>query len=383
MRRLGLVAAAFTLVACGGGSDLSRTGVAGQGSTGTAGTSSGAGTSGTAGTSGGGGTNSSAGSTTGAAGTASAGTAGGAGGAGGGAAGTTGGSGTAGAPVDGGADGPSGVNGDGSIQQGDGPTTTAGCSNHNYQLCIDFENGIDTTVWSGGTPNAIVSDQFAHGGHSYHLYSSMAGVAKGGRLLSKTVGTIKNQVWARFYIRFSPGAPGGHGNIVAAYDQSGTWYEMGYQFDGMMGVWHGGGGEHPRRSLPFFVDQWYCVEAYFDGANAAMPRWWIDGTEASYWNPIESCGTPMVTCPDEMYTCTNGQIACGTTGTGKVQSVVEAGPTPAVSTQFVRMEAGFTPYAGLALVPPNNVGNQGDTRVLNDLWIDDIAFDTQRIGCIE
>jgi hypothetical protein len=23
-----------------------------------------------------------------------------------------------------------------------------------------------------------------------------------------------------------------------------------------------------------------------------------------------------------------------------------------------------------------------DTRVLNDAWIDDVAFDTQRIGCI-
>jgi hypothetical protein len=284
------------------------------------------------------------------------GTAGGAAGASGGAGGGAGGStaGTTGGGTDGSA-GTGGGNKDGSSGMlGDGPTTTAGCANHNYQLCIDFESGIDTATWSGGTPNAIVTDQFAHGGHSYHLYSSMAGVAKGGRLLSKTVGTIKNQVWTRFYIHFSPGAPGGHGNIVAAYDQSGTWYEMGYQFDGMMGVWHGGGGEHPRRSLPYIKDQWYCIEAYFDGAAAAMPRWWIDGTEAMYYEPMSAGG-------------------------GKV---VEAGPTPTMSTQFTRMEAGFSPYAGLELKQPNNVGDQTDTRVLTDLWIDDIAFDTQRIGCI-
>jgi hypothetical protein len=303
--------------------------------------------------------NGAAGAGTAGSGVAGAGTAGE--GSGGGASGTAG-SGTAGAvtgaageppPTDGGAG--SSVKDAATDRDPDaGPLTTAGCANHNYQLCIDFEDGIDTTVWSGGTPNAIVTDQVAHGGHAYHLYSK-AGAPAGGRLLSKTVGTIKNQVWARFYIHFSPGAPGGHGNIVAAYDRSGTWYEMGYQFDGMMGVWHGGGGEHPRRSLPYIVDQWYCVEAYFDGASAAMPRWWIDGAEAMYYEPVEAGG-------------------------GKV---VEAGPTPSISTQFVRMEAGFTPYAGLQLVQPNNVGDQTDTRVLTDLWIDDIAFDTQRIGCIE
>src|SRR5204862_221988 len=148
--------------------------------------------------------------TTGAAGVAAAGTSGAAGT---GAAGST--TGAAGAGTDGGA-GASGGRTDASIPQGDGPVTTAGCANHNYQLCIDFENGIDTATWMGGTPNAIVTDEVAHGTHSYHLYSDQAGVPKGGRLLSKTVGTIKNQVWARFYIHFKPGAPGGHGNIVAA-----------------------------------------------------------------------------------------------------------------------------------------------------------------------
>ncbi|MDB4981690.1 MAG: hypothetical protein JWM82_2442, partial [Myxococcales bacterium] len=237
-----------------------------------------------------------------------------------------------------------------------GPTTTAGCANHNYQLCLDFENGIDTAVWTGGTPSAIVTGHPAHGTHSYHLYSDQAGVAKGGRLMSTKVGTIKNQVWARFYIHFSPGAPGGHGNIVAAYDQSGSWYEMGYQFDGMMGVWHGGGGEHPRRSKPYIVDQWYCIEAYFDGAAAAMPKWYIDGADAIIYEPVWADG---------------------------VRTTTEGGPTPTVSTQFTRLEAGLSSYGGFGLKQPDTVGDQNDGRVLTDLWIDDIAFDTQRIGCIQ
>jgi hypothetical protein len=346
LRTLALAVVSGALVACsGGGGTKPATGTAGSQGTAGAGATGSGGTTGVAGaTAGTAGTSGLAGSAGGSSGNAGATGSAGATGAGGSSAGA------AGATTDGGA---SDAGGD-AIEQGDGPVTTAGCANHNYQLCIDFENGIDTAVWSGGTPNAIVTDQFAHGGHSYHLYSK-AGAPTGGRLLSKTVGTIKNQVWARFYIHFSPGAPGGHGNIVAAYDKSGTWYEMGFQFDGMMGVWHGGGGEHPRRSLPYIVDQWYCVEAYFDGAAAAMPRWFIDGSEAMYYEPIEAGG-------------------------GKV---VEAGPTPTMSTQFTRLEAGFTDYGGLQLVQPNNVGDQTDTRVLTDLWIDDIAFDTQRIGCIQ
>jgi hypothetical protein len=272
----------------------------------------------------------------------------GAGASGSGTAGST--AGTAGMGADGGAGSGGGHRDGGPGPLGDGPVTTAGCSNHNYQLCIDFENGIDTAVWSGGTPNAIVTSDYAHGTHSYRLYTDCTGgmcEAKGGRLLSKTVGTIKNQVWARFYIHFKPGAPGGHGNIIAAYDTSGAWYELGYQFDGMMGVWHGGGGENPLRSMPLIEDRWYCVEAYFDGTAVGMaPRWWIDGTEAAYYMP-------------------------------------GGGPKIAGATQFTRMEAGFTPYAGLGLKMPDGKGDQTDTRVLTDLWIDDVAFDTQRIGCIE
>jgi hypothetical protein len=223
-----------------------------------------------------------------------------------------------------------------------GPHPTAGCAGKDYALCIDFENGIDTATWTGGSTNAIVTTDFAHGGHSYRLYPMSGGVLKTTKL-----GAIKDQIWGRFYVHFNPGAPGGHGNIVAAFDQSNNWYEMGWQFDAMMGVWHQtGGAERPLRSTPLIVDQWYCVELFFDGTKTDMPQWWLDGTEVMYY------------------------MAANTT------------LIPKVVQQFQRIEVGFTPYAALGLQMPDGKGPP-DSRVLMNMWIDDIAFDTKRIGCID
>jgi hypothetical protein len=332
-------AVSLALVACTSGSEKKGgTGAAGSGA-GTAGTgASGTNGGGTAGTSGG---------TAGASPGGASGTAGASGTSGTGAAGT----GAAGATTGAGTDGGAGAsNKDASADRGPdaGPLTTAGCSNHNYPLCIDFENGIDTTVWSGGNPNAIVTTDVAHGAHAYHLYSNVNGTPTGGVLQTAKLGTLTNQLWGRFYIHFSPGAPGNHGNLVAAYDganKSGNWYEIGWQFDGILGVWHGGGGENPLRGKPYLVDQWYCVELYFDGANAAVPRWWIDGAEAQYYMPG---GGPKIT------------------GIGQPKTIT----------------VGWTPYATLELMLPDQ-NTIIDKRLLNDAWIDDIAFDTQRIGCIE
>jgi hypothetical protein len=226
----------------------------------------------------------------------------------------------------------------------------AGCDQNDYELCLDFENGIDEAVWSGGTESAIVTSDFAHGAHAYRLYDFPDDVEpdepQGGKLVATNLGAITNQIWGRFYVHFNPGAPGGHGNIVGAFDQANNWYEMGWQFDAMMGVWHASGGnERPLRSKPFIVDQWYCIELFFDGTKTEMPKWWIDGEEAEYY------------------------------------MAANEGLTPELVTQFDRIEVGFTPYAGLGLQMPDGLGPDDD-RVLLDMWLDDIAFDTERIGCI-
>jgi hypothetical protein len=338
-RRLALVLTSLALAACGGGgANKPKTGTAGQG-----GGPGGAGAMGVAGATGGAGASGSAGSgaTTGAAGTSTGGTtgtagaaAGASGGAGSGVAGSTG---AAGSGTDGGAGSGSGNKDGSSGVLGDGPTTTAGCAGHNYQLCIDFESGIDTTVWSGNAKSVDTTD-FAHGGHSYHAYPG------GGFLKTTKMGTIKNVVWGRFYVHMKPGAPGGHGEIVGVYDTSGDWYEIGWQFNGILGNWHGLGGEKPLRSKPYIVDQWYCVEFLFDGATGVMPQWWIDGSEAQYYMPVD------------------------------------AAKGPRVETQFTHLEIGMTSFAGLGLAQ-QPYGNS-NPPLMTDLWIDDVAFDTQRIGCI-
>jgi hypothetical protein len=136
----------------------------------------------------------------------------------------------------------------GAAQGGGGPGVQASCANNNYPLCLDFETGIDKAVWTNGTDSGISTADKAHGEHSYHAY-------KGAGVLTTTkFGAIKDVLWGRFYLRMTPGAPGGHGNIVGAY-QGGNWYELGWQFNGLMGVWHYGGGERPLRSHPAIVDK--------------------------------------------------------------------------------------------------------------------------------
>jgi hypothetical protein len=223
---------------------------------------------------------------------------------------------------------------------GDGPLSAAGCANNKYPLCIDFENGIDTTIWTGGTASAVTTADYAHGGHSYLLYP------KGGAVLKvKNLGPITNQLWSRFYIHFSPGAPGGHGNILGAYDPSNNWYEIGWQFNGILGDYHlASGHERATRSKPTLVDQWYCIESFFDGTMMNMPVWWIDGQDAQYY------------------------------------MADPAPPIPQILTQFATITVGFTPYAGLGL-NDEPYGNS-NPPVLANMYIDDIAFDVRRIGCI-
>jgi len=286
---------------------------------GAGGTPSGGGGSGGSAAGAGGQTGGSAGAVMGGAG--GAGATGGAGTGGGGAGGTGGGAGSAG-------------------QGGGGPVVLAGCANNDYPICIDFESGIDDAVWDEGSEGAITTDEFAHGTASYHAYSRPTGAP---RLVTTQLGPITNVLWGRFYLRLSPGAPGGHGNIMAAHEGS-NWYELGWQFNGLMGVWHWDGGENPLRSMPTIVDQWYCVEFLFDGTKNEMPKWYVDGTEVSYY-----MGEPNNMKPE-------------------------------LITQFDQLDIGFTTYAGLGL-NPEPYGND-DMPHLTDMWLDDIAFDVERIGCI-
>src|SRR5450432_3694785 len=190
---LSLLAVSLVLTACAGSGDKkTTTGTAGAGQ-GTAGSGASSGSTGSAGSASGtagsasgaaGSTSGAAGSTSGAAGAGAAGTTGTAGSAGTG----TGTAGSAGTGSDGGA---GSSNTDSGTHVVDGaPVTTAGCANHNYALCMDFESPVDTTVWSGGNAAAIETTEVAHGTHAYHLYSDQAAAPKAGVLTTSKLGTL-------------------------------------------------------------------------------------------------------------------------------------------------------------------------------------------------
>jgi hypothetical protein len=247
----------------------------------------------------------------------------------------------------GGAGGSGGGAGGGGGSGGGDVGVPAGCTADPHPICLDFESGIDKATWTGGTDGAVSTMDKAHGTKSYHAWPN-AGV-----LNTTKFGTLTNVLWGRFYLRMTPGpapvpagtpgAPGGHANIIGAYE-GGDWYELGVQFNGLMGVWHFPGGENPLRSHPEIMDQWYCVEVLFDGTKTEMQKWYVDGKEVEYY-----MGEPN-------------------------------NKKPHLITKFDKLTIGLTPYSKLG-IPKDPYGNDGPPRT-TDMWLDDIAFDTKRIGCI-
>jgi hypothetical protein len=152
-------------------------------------------------------------------------------------------------------------------------------------VCLDFETPLGTT-WTGAT-NAVQMGNAAHGTHAFHC-------KPGGLLHTTQLGAITDVMWGRIYLHMSPTAPGGHGELFGAYDQAGNWYELGWQFNGLLGNWHGDRGERPIRSHPVLPDRYVCVEFLFDGAAAAMPRMWMDGQEVQYYMLSSAKGPEVV-----------------------------------------------------------------------------------------
>jgi hypothetical protein len=135
----------------------------------------------------------------------------------------------------------------------------------------------------------------------------------------------------------------GHGDLVMLFDQPGTkgnWYEVGYEFNALQGNWHGNGGEKYMRTKMLLPDQWVCVEFFADGANAAPIQMWMDGVQIVY-------------------------------------SEVASTPTILKTVKFANFTIGLTPYHGFS-----TVNYEGNVMPMTDMWIDDIALDTQRIGCL-
>lgn len=255
------------------------------------------------------------------------------------------GEGSGGAPASGGSSGSGGASvdaptaSDGAVDQTAGdsaPSAIAGCAQNKYPVCMDFETLPDAN-WTGIGANVQTgAGKAAHGMAAFHGPPAST-------ISTTNLGTIVNVVWGRFYLHTTPKAPVGHGAIVMLFDQpgkSGNWYEVGFEYNGLQGNWHGNGGERYMRTRVPIPDKWVCVEFFADGANAAPIKLWMDGVAMPYVDSATS-------------------------------------PTIAKTTKFANFTIGLTPYHEYSTV---NYG--GNVMPMTDMWIDDIALDTQRIGCI-
>jgi hypothetical protein len=238
----------------------------------------------------------------------------------------------------------------------EGGAVTASCAGTTHPLCIDFEDGKADPPWtlSPSTDAAIETGNAAHGRYALHLSNLKSHPTL--YLQTDKMPNIKDVLWGRFYLSMAPAAPLGHGDIVRANDVNTNWYEVGFAQPGMLNAtnpttgcyltdWHTGVNGVPEKGQPsqFVIPaaKYACVEFYFDGATPATGQVWSDGVEVQFATPP---ATPVV------------------------QKAV----------QFVSFAIGITLYHGDSLVNYND-----DTPPdLADEWLDDIALDTTRIGCL-
>jgi hypothetical protein len=262
--------------------------------------------------------------------------------------------------------GTSGANAGTGGQGGSGGTAgapvTASCAGSEHPLCIDFESGKADAPWKLPASNAKVEDgKAAHGRYAMHI-SGLSSMPLPELYLSTSLKGFKDVMWGRFYLYMDPGAPVGHGALVRVNDTQGHWNEVGFESNGAdptrdndhspspgayFADWHeaaAGPDEKYMRSKSTIPQKvWACVEFYFDGATPALPQVWGDSTEVTF---------------DDI-----GGAA------GDTQKAV----------QFTDFNIGIVFYHGGSLVT-----YEGDDTlpVITDEWIDDIALDTKRVGCL-
>jgi hypothetical protein len=231
------------------------------------------------------------------------------------------------------------------------------CSAAGFLVCEDFESGhLDGQLWqSAGTPPTIDSAHAARGTRALHLQTSATGQSR--ISTSRPFAGGNNRYWGRLFVWFSelPNSPlGAHWTIVGANPKSNSpisgEIRVGGQFDGMIdrfGVGTDGGAtgdwttldQDPQRAVAAVPERtWACVEWLHDGS-ADETRFFWDGVEH-----------PSLHTTRDLHGGKN---------------------TPFDLPEFGSVWVGFWNYDQNQPVDPDHF----------DVWIDEVAFDTDRIGC--
>jgi hypothetical protein len=232
------------------------------------------------------------------------------------------------------------------------------CSTANVQLCEDFETGtLDTGTWHvSGTMPTIDGTHVARGMHALHISRNNNGASYIRE--TRTFPAMNNTYWGRAFFYFhalpQPAMGYAHWTFVAA---SGTGipgeirlsgqlssgrnlFGVGTDSQGHTGDWTRSDNDPSGHPMAVPTDQWLCIEWLHSGQTNETRFFW-DGTEhMSMYTSATDHGTGSGSSPGAQY----------------------------IMPQFTQLWLGWQEY-------------QTSTEHY-ELWLDEIAIDSARIGCV-
>lgn len=231
------------------------------------------------------------------------------------------------------------------------------CSSAKVQLCEDFESGtLDKSIWSvSGTTPVVEGGQHARGSKALHITK----MGNGSSYIreKKTFPAPKNSYWARIFVRFeqlpsSPGMDYAHWTFAAA---SGTGVSGEIRLSGQLsggknkfgvgtdnrtdamgtGDWTTSDNDPAGMAKAVPTGEWLCIEWQHDGEH---------NETHFYWDAVE-------------------HKSMATTETKHGGNM-----NPYILPTFDNVWVGWQEY-------------QTSTENF-EMWVDEIAIDPQRIGCV-
>jgi hypothetical protein len=236
------------------------------------------------------------------------------------------------------------------------------CNDAGVQLCDGFESGeIDSTTWTVlGTTPTIDATHVARGTHALHITRALQGESF--LQETKTFPAINNTYWGRMFLYFvsypsTDFMTNAHWTIVGANGTGTTgqirvssqlltlygkpksdYFGVGTddEDDGGTGDWNTSDNDPTGNANPIPLNQWICLEWKHDGQN---------NETSFYWDAVH-------------------HPSLDTTATH------HGGNTnPYILPNFTKLVVGYQGYA------PSDGG-------VVDMWLDEVAIDSERIGCV-